>query len=226
MKITESDERRERPPASAPRGRRGMVLLGAGMLAFVFATAGVVAAVAGRSSTGAHPRERSPMVQTPAGTVGTPAAQKGSDDQTSPSPSVAPSPALDPTALADGIYPAYVRHVDVRRATITVDVLQIFEEEAAVDAAIEDGVSPEDAQQYLYAPVYVRNENPLLRTLPVARDVRIEFLGGCESPGNRRAALRELSERTTPFDPMYYYSVTLQGGAVERIVQRITVSAC
>jgi hypothetical protein len=107
---------------------------------------------------------------------------------------------------------------------ITVDVIQTFEGEDAIAAAIEDGVSAEEAQQWY--PVYVRNQNPLLRTLPVALDVRIEFMGECESPGNGHAALQELSERTTAFDPTYYYSITIQDGAVERVEQHIAVPAC
>ncbi|HEY3209514.1 MAG TPA: hypothetical protein VGL18_06915, partial [Actinomycetota bacterium] len=76
----------------------------------------------------------------------------------------------------------------------------MFENEAAVNAAIEDGMAPGRAQ-YLY--IYVRNQNPRLRTLPVARDVRIEFADGCETPPDRDAALSELAKRTRPFDKLY-----------------------
>jgi hypothetical protein len=224
MKMTEGLDRETRPVRTAPRSRRRMVLLGAGMLAFVLATTGVVAAVVTQRLTEAQPRDRSRAAQT--STARAADARKGSPDRPSPSPSAAPSPTVDPTALADGIYPAFIRDVDVRGNTITVDVIQLFEQQAAVDAAVDDGISAEAAQLYLYAPVYVRNENPLLRTLPVARDVSIEFLGGCEAAGNRHAELRELSERTSPFDSSYYYAFTLRGGAIERVVEHIAVSAC
>ena len=80
-------------------------------------------------------------------------------------PVAAAQPTTDPTALADGVYPTFVRAVDVPGATITVDVLQTFVGSDAHQAAIQDGVSWNDVR---YDPVYIRNENPLLRTLPVA----------------------------------------------------------
>jgi len=94
--------------------------------------------------------------------------------------------------LADGTYPTYIDKVDVKDATITVDVIQLFENEAAINAAVEDGMSANDAQ-YLY--VYIRNQNPRLRTLPVARNIDIEFTDGCEAPPVRDKALTELAKR-------------------------------
>ena len=125
--------------------------------------------------------------------------------------------------LADGIYPTYIDGVDVGRATITIDVIQVFEDDAAIDAAIEDGMAPNDAQ-YLY--VYVRNQNPRLRTLPVARDVDMLFLDGCEAPPERDAALTELAKSTTPFSSLYYYDVTVANGAIRHIEQHLTEAAC
>ncbi|MDP9328552.1 MAG: hypothetical protein M3P10_10110, partial [Actinomycetota bacterium] len=128
----------------------------------------------------------------------------------------------DPTALADGVYPAYVHAVDVRGATVTVDVLQIFVGGAAHQAAIEDGVPWRDVR---YDPVYIRNENPLLRTLPVGRDVRIKLMGECVAP-NRSVGLTDLREATTPFTDTFYYEVSVVGGSVEGIKQLIAISAC
>ena len=90
-------------------------------------------------------------------------------------------------------------------------------------AAIEDGMAPNDAQ-YLY--VYVRNQNPRLRTLPVARDVDMLFLDGCEAPPERDAALTELAKRTTPFSSLYYYDVTVANGTIRHIEQHLTEAAC
>jgi hypothetical protein len=141
---------------------------------------------------------------------------------TSAQPSPTAEPASDPTALADGVYPTYVRAVDVRAATITVDVIQFFEGSAARQAAIEDGIARRDAR-YLY--LYVRNENDLLRTLPVGRDARIEFIGSCEAT-NRRVGLSQLRAETTPFTTTYLYEVSVIGGTVDGIVQKIAVQAC
>jgi outer membrane murein-binding lipoprotein Lpp len=133
------------------------------------------------------------------------------------------SPAKPATLLADGTYPTFVRTVDVENATVTVDVIQVFEHQAAIQAAIEDGMRRADAQ---YLDVYVRNHNDLLRTIPVAPDVRIDFMGECDSPGSRTQALRELAKATTPFTTTYYYAVTVAGGAIDRIEQHIAISAC
>jgi hypothetical protein len=195
-------------------GRRGIVLLVAGALALAVGITGVQVALAGGSSA----PQASPE---PSATVAPP-RQSPSGAVTHPTPAVTPSPAPDPNALADGVYPTYVRAVDVQGATITVDVLQTFFGEDAHQAAIEDGVAWKDVQ---YNPVYIRNENPLLRTLPVARDVHIKLIGMCESP-SRWIGLTQLKEETTPFTELFYYEVTMVDGNVEGILQKVALSAC
>ena len=137
-------------------------------------------------------------------------------------PSPAASPSADPNLLADGVYPTYVRGVDVQGATITVDVLQTFFGADAHRAAIEDGVDWRDVR---YDPVYIRNENPLLRILPVGHDAKIKLLGMCMAP-NRWVGLTELRSATTPFTDTFYYDVTVASGTVERVEQLVAVSAC
>src|SRR5215207_11029234 len=63
--------------------------------------------------------------------------------------------------LADGVHHAHIRKVDVANGRLTVDVVQAFFDGDAVKAAIADGRSREEAQ---YLPVWLRNENPRLRT--------------------------------------------------------------
>jgi hypothetical protein len=138
------------------------------------------------------------------------------------SPTPTAQPTVDPNRLADGVYPTYIRGVDVRGATLTVDVIQTFFGADAHQAAVEDGVPWGDVR---YDPVYIRNENPLLRTLPVARDVRIKLIGMCMAP-NRTVGLTELREATTPFTDTFYYDVTVVAGSVERVDQLVAVSAC
>src|SRR6266704_1760930 len=69
-------------------------------------------------------------------------------------PGAAPVP-----VLADGTYPAFLRKVDPDHRTMVVDVVQVFEGDAAVQAAIEDGRGRTDAQ---YLAFYIRNQNSLL----------------------------------------------------------------
>src|SRR5712691_4388813 len=186
---------------------RGIVLLAAGTIALVIATSSIVAALAGRPS--------------PATAQQSPSGQAGRNATRTSTGVSATSTAARPV-LADGTYPTYIRGVDVGGAAITVDVIQVFKDQAAAKAAIADGKSPNEAQ-YLY--VYVRNQSSRLRTLPVAHDVRIQFVDGCESPPNRHEALTDLAERTTPFNTTYYYDVTVFAGAIHHIVQHLATPA-
>jgi hypothetical protein len=65
--------------------------------------------------------------------------------------------------------------VNTRGDYLVVDLVQVFEGQAAIDAAIADGM-PRDQAQVLY--VWVRNQNSRLRTLAIARDMRLDLLPG------------------------------------------------
>jgi hypothetical protein len=194
-------------------GRRGIVLFVAGALALGLGATAVQAFGDRSSSTRTQPE--------PSATVTSPSPR--APGTLTPSVSVAtPPPIQDPNALADGVYPTYVRAVDIQGATVTVDVLQTFFGDAAHQAAIEDGVPWKDVQ---FDPVYIRNENPLLRTLPVSRDVDIKLIGMCDAP-SRRIGLTELQQATTPFTNLFYYEVTMVDGTVTGVLQKVAVSAC
>jgi hypothetical protein len=200
------------------RGRRGIVLFVSGALAVGIGFAGVRALASDSAAPQKHVEAEGSATQTP---VAPPAIMDPSPSAapTQPSPSVEPAP--DPTALADGVYSTFVRAVDVQGGTVTVDVLQVFAGTAAHQAAIEDGVAWADVR---YDPVYIRNENSLLRTLPVAEDARITFLGGCESP-SRQAGLNQL-RREGVGSETYYFEMSVIDGSVVAIDERIAISAC
>jgi hypothetical protein len=200
------------------RGRRGIVLFVSGALAMGIGVAGVRALASDSPAAQKHIEAEGPATRTP---VVSPAVTDPSPSvaPTQPSPSVEPAP--DPNALADGVYPTFVRAVDVQGATVTVDVLQVFVGPEQHQAAIEDGV---DWRNVMYDPVYIRNENPLLRTLPVAGDARITFLGGCESP-SRQGGLNQL-RREGAGSETYYFDMSVIDGSVVAIDQKIAVSAC
>jgi hypothetical protein len=200
------------------RGRRGIVLFVSGALAMGIGVAGVRALASDSPAAQKHIEAEGPATRTP---VVSPAVTDPSPSvaPTQPSPSVEPAP--DPNVLADGVYPTFVRAVDVQGATVTVDVLQVFVGPEQHQAAIEDGV---DWRNVMYDPVYIRNENPLLRTLPVAGDARITFLGGCESP-SRQAGLNQL-RREGVGSETYYFDMSVIDGSVVAIDQKIAVSAC
>jgi hypothetical protein len=167
------------------------------------------------------PASRTPHTRAPR----TRDVERSREPTVTPSPTPSPTP-VDPYALADGVYPAYVRAVDVAAGTVTVDVVQTFEGHAAVRAALEDGRAPWKARRYRYYPVYIRNENPLLRTLDVRSDAVIVFTGECETTTYGRPGLRELAHRALPFTTDWYYSLTMNDDAVARIVQHIAIPAC
>jgi len=200
------------------RGRRGIVLFVLGALAMGIGVAGV-RALANDSAPQQHVEAEGPATQAPAAppAVIDPSPSVG---PTQSSPSTEPVP--DPNALADGVYPTFVRAVDVRDATVTVDVLQVFVGAEQHQAAIEDGG---DWAYVMYDPVYVRNENPLVRKLPVAWDVRILFYGWCDYP-SRWAGLTELRKEAASSGEGWYYEITVVDGEIVGIEQKVASSGC
>ena len=196
---------------------RKLVLIITSALALGLGVTGVYAFAGRPSSSGAGPDAGSTPTLPAATSTVTSHASSGS-----PRPSTTAEPTPDLTVLADGVYPTFVRGVDVHGATITVDVLQIFVGAEAHQAAIEDGVPWNDVR---FDPVYIRNENPLLRTLPVARDAHIKLLATCEAP-SRSIGLRRLLDEITPPTDTFYYEVTIDGGDVVGIVEKIAIAAC
>lgn len=138
-----------------------------------------------------------------------------------PEPTEEPSP-VDPYALADGTYPAYLRKVVVEASTVRVDVIQVFLGDDARREARRDGMSWRDSR---YLGLYLRNENPILRTLPVAGDARIEFVGGCIAE-DTLGGLRDLERESTPFTDVFYYDLVVEDGVVVDIAQRYAVEGC
>jgi hypothetical protein len=133
-----------------------------------------------------------------------------------------PTVAAKPPVLADGRYDAYIRQVNSRGDYVVVDLVQVFHDQAAVDAAIADG-QPRQTAQYL--STYVRNHSPRLRTLRLAADLRLDLLGGdCEAPISTK--LNTLAAHIRSGVYHYYYALTVTGGAVQRIEELRTANAC
>jgi hypothetical protein len=140
-------------------------------------------------------------------------------------PISAPAPAPKAPVLADGRYDAYIRQVNSRGDYVVVDLVQVFDGQAAVDAAIADGMARDQAQ---VLGVYVRNQNPRLRTLSVADDVRLDLRGGdCEAPRNHQLAklATDAQEMSGPVHT-YYFTLTVAGGAVHRVQEFLAINAC
>jgi hypothetical protein len=146
-------------------------------------------------------------------------------DGLAPAPAPAPKPpVLRAPVLADGQYDAYITRVDSRQRRLVVDLVQVFNDQAAVDAAVADGQSRDTAQ---VLSTYVRNQNPRLRTLPLAGDARLHLRGGCESPASSELALLAADARAMSGSVRtFYFTLTVAGGAVQRVQEKVAINAC
>jgi hypothetical protein len=221
------DEASAHQPMPTPprRRRRALALLTAGTLVLLATGIGVSVAIASRptptasapSATAEEPGTATPDTQS------SPAQQQPTQNGQTPGPAAGDTTTGQPPALADGKHDAFIRKLDTRGGTVVVDVVQVFKDKDAVEAAIQDG-RPRDAAQYL--PVYVRNQNPRLRTLPLASNFQVDLLGGCEDSTLSRQALLDKLANNASIAGVYYYTLTVKDGAVQRIDENLAVNAC
>jgi hypothetical protein len=194
--------------------------------AVVFAAAVAVTGCAAHS-TAVNPPV-TPVVDAPTPPVPKPIPLPMPAPKPIPLPVPAPTPAPKPPILADGHYDAYISRVEVPyeggTSRLVVDLVQVFDGQAARDAAIADGVTRDKAQ---YLGVYVRNQNTRLRTLPLAGDARLDLRGGCEAPlSHQLAALAADARARSGADHTYYFTLTVAGGAVHRVQEFVAINAC
>lgn len=176
-----------------------------------------------RSAAGAPATTAAGQLAAPAATTPATTAAQSPVAATDGQPAAGQGGAAGPsTALADGNYPAFIRYIDTTRRTMVVDVIQVFEGPTAFQAALADGLDRQTAE---IRDPYIRNQNPLLRTLPVAKDATIKFMGTCERPVTGPAVLSELAKHATTSE-FYFYTLTVTGGSVHRIVEHQAQPAC
>jgi hypothetical protein len=216
-------------PTPPRRRRRALTLLIAGTLVLLATGIGVSVAITSRptptappSATAEQPAAVTPDTQ-PGPAQQQPTQQEPTQDQQTPARAGGDTATDAPAALADGEHPVYIRKLDTRGGTVVVDVVQVFEDKAAVDAAIQDG-EPRDQAQYL--AVYVRNENPRLRTLPLASGFQVDLHGSCEDSALSRQELLNKLASNARIAGTYYYLLTVKDGAVQRIDERLAINAC
>jgi hypothetical protein len=214
-------------PTPPRRRRRALTLLIAGTLLLLATGLGVSLAIASRPTpTASVTDEPGPVTpDTQPGPVQQPAQgqQQPTQDQQPPAPAGGGTVTGKAPALADGKHDAFIRKLDTRGGSVVVDVVQVFKDKAAVDAAIQDG-RPRDNAQYL--SVYVRNENPRLRTLPLASGFQVGLHGSCEDSTLSRQQLLNKLASNAKIAGTYYYTLTVRDGAVQRIDERLAINAC
>jgi hypothetical protein len=238
MPTSVLDQAPTRPPAAGPtprHRRRAASLVLVAVLMLLGGGVGALLALAGRpaspapapasATTTPPPSTVAGLATAPTGPAGGSGAAQVADQ---PGPTAQATGSSRGTAagpapvLPDGRHPAFVRKVDTGRRTLTVDLVQVFEDEAAVKAAIEDGTPREQAQ---YLQYHVRNESRRLRTLPMAPGMAIHLLATCEEPATQRVLLAKLAQNAS-LDDVFYYTLTVRHGTVQAIREHQTHPAC
>ena len=210
-----------------PRRRRTVALLTVGTLVLLAAGVGVGVAFVTRPTAPASPpaAQRDDTGAGTADTAASPAAEPAAKVEQPADPADDPAgdaAAPTPPVLEDGKHAAYVRKVDTGRNTVVVDVVQVFRDRDAVEAAVKDGESRDTAK---FRTVYLRNENPRLRTLPLAGDLRVNLIGCEEEPAaSRDVLLAKLADNAR--SETFFYELTVDRGTVRRIDERIAGNAC
>jgi len=223
-----------RPSSPRPPRRRPVALVVAGAVLVAAIGAGAALALGGRSAdrsdqpaaAAAQPaadQATTAAAPTPA-SRGTATGQRNQDSGQEQSSTPSGSPKREGvTTLTDGRYDAYVRKVDPDRDLIVVDLVQVFTGKAAVRAALEDGMDRSAAE---VRDTYVRNQNDRLRTLEMACGVRLNLIGSCESTGQEALFTKLIKDATYGQGQLFYYTLGVQGGVVQRIDEHQAQPAC
>jgi hypothetical protein len=155
--------------------------------------------------------DEAPSDGTAAGPVETGASPGG------PGSTAAPAPAAEGAELEDGRHPVVVQRVEVGGRTVTFDLVQWFQGDAAARAAAEDGEESPPPNDY-----YIRNVNPRLRTLPVAADARLTLTRLTLGQGGGNAASGVPVDLATVAangrDHLFW--ATVQGGRILRLEEQ------
>jgi len=228
--------------ASGTRGRRPLGLLVVACLVVAAAAVGTTVALAARGSgpaltatAGSGPAVTTgqpvagsdgPAVTTGRGTAdgqgdGDTGAKGEGKDEGKDGVATSADTSRGAAVLPDGVHHALIRKVDIAHDRITVDVVQLFLDGDAVKAAIADGKSRDQAQ---YLTVWLRNQNPRLRTLPLAGDLKVDLYHSCDENTDRRALLEQLAGHIRL--GLYFDTLTVRDGAVHAIKERQIHPAC
>jgi len=123
----------------------------------------------------------------------------------------------EPAQLADGRHPVIVKQVNVGGRTVTFDLIQWFEGDAAAKAAAEDGQESPPPNDY-----YTRNVNPRLRTLPVTAGARITLtrLTAGQSGGNAAGPVPADLATVAASGVGHIFWATVRGGQIQALEEQ------
>ena len=218
-----------RPSSPRPPRRRPVALVVAGAVLVAAIGSGAALALGGRSAdrsdqpaaAAAQPAVAQPAAaQATKAAAPTPASRGGRGQRQQDSAPARSSRPPRPAAQARGR-----DHPDRRplrrlcpqgrpdRDLIVVDLVQVFTGDAAVQAALEDGMDRSAAE---VRDTYVRNQNDRLRTLEMAGGVRLNLIGSCESTGQDALFTKLIKDATSGQGQLFYYTLHVQGAMVRR----------
>jgi hypothetical protein len=196
------------------RSRRNALIVGAIALALLSVTAGALIALS------SDDRAESPGVTPSDSPTDEPSVEPTESPE--PSESEAPEPSESPV-LEDGHHFVYVRrasHPDTGQITIRFDLAYFYTGEQAEQEAAERG--DEVVNDY-----YIVNDNPRLRTLPLADEVEVQYVLDsqcCElQPWDIDSWLEAIGLSTNPSDypgtnvPWWF---TVEAGQITKIEQQ------
>jgi hypothetical protein len=122
-----------------------------------------------------------------------------------------PGPATPAAEQLSGTQYAYLKAADTAKGTITFDLVEWFEGEAAVKACKADGVEP--AENDWCTGWYIRNKNKKLRTYPVAAGASLRIVG---TTGAELVAADLAKFRTTLLATGRVFVCTVKAGKITK----------
>ena len=160
----------------------------------------------------------------------TPVTESPSPTETSPpspTPTESPSPSASPSAspvLEDGRHFVFIKSMDVSTdpATMVFDLGYFLTGDAANEAAAAHGDETPVPNDY-----YIVNDNPLLRTLPIAPDVDvqvIDWMNCCELVNGTFTSFADAVAKNHPKGSYHGrlspYWITVEGGVIVKIEEQ------
>ncbi|MFN8051222.1 MAG: hypothetical protein U0Q22_07305 [Acidimicrobiales bacterium] len=121
--------------------------------------------------------------------------------------------------VPDGTSFGYLKGVSISQSTITIDIAELLTGDAAVKAALEDGVL-EPGETSIDNDYYIRNKNPKLRTAPVSPSAEIKTLDDPGSPDLTSTSIGTLAadlQARSGEEAGVPVNIVAKGGVISRI---------
>lgn len=159
---------------------------------------------------------------TPPATVASP-ANAGLGGPSSPPAASSPAPAETAPVLADGRHAVYLTGLDLSKRTVSFDKIDFLTgEDAKKEWKKQNPTSTDDTPPNDYLIV---NNNPLLRTLPIAKDVTVGIADLTDGLVMKKTTLAALPAHLAPMKTPTQLSgnpfwLTVQAGRVTGIAEQ------